>query len=145
MRCFHTCRQIDRCPSDNTDYVYGTEGSCVVNGWIPRHEIMDRGGRIVWSYEGPRRDMYQTEHDELFASIRSGAPINDGEWMCRSTLMAIMGRMAAYTGQTVSWEQAVTSEQRLGPAEYAFGDLEIPPVAVPGKTKLPPAAPESPA
>ena len=106
---------------------------------------MDRAGRLVWSYEGPRRDMYQNEHDELFASIRSGAPINDGEWMCRSTLMAIMGRMAAYTGETVTWEQAVTSKQRLGPTEYAFGDLDIPPVAVPGKTRLSPVAPESPA
>lgn len=48
--------------------------------------------------------MYQNEHNELFASIRSGKPINDGEWMTHSTLMGIMGRMAAYTGQEITWE-----------------------------------------
>jgi sugar phosphate isomerase/epimerase len=47
-------------------------------------------------YSGPKTDMYQQEHDELFASIRSGKPINNGEWMAHSTLLAIMGRMAAY-------------------------------------------------
>ena len=51
--------------------------------------------------------MYQIEHDELFASIRAGKPINDGEWMARSTLMGIMGRMATYTGQEISWKQAM--------------------------------------
>ena len=59
--------------------------------------------------------MYQTEHDELFASIRSGKPINNGEYMARSTLLAIMGRMAAYTGQEVTWEMALNSKENLSP------------------------------
>ena len=50
--------------------------------------------------------MYQAEHDALFAPIRKGQPINDGERMATSTLLGIMGRMAAYTGQTVTWDQA---------------------------------------
>jgi hypothetical protein len=50
--------------------------------------------------------------------------------------MAIMGRMASYTGQNVSWEQALNSEEDLSPPVYEFGELEISPVAVPGKTKL---------
>ena len=56
--------------------------------------------------------MYQTEHDELFASIRSGKPINNGEYMAKSTLLAIMGRMAAYTGQEITWEMALNSQGR---------------------------------
>ena len=52
-----------------------------------------------WAYSGPGNKMYQAEHDELFASIRSGKPINNGEYMANSTLLAIMGRMAAYTGK----------------------------------------------
>jgi myo-inositol 2-dehydrogenase/D-chiro-inositol 1-dehydrogenase len=55
--------------------------------------------KILWGADA--KDIYQVEHDELFASIRKGEPINDGTWMAHSTLMAIMGRMAAYTGKNV--------------------------------------------
>ena len=78
--------------------------------------------------------MYQTEHDELFASIRQATPINDGVWMARSTLLAIMARLAAYTGQTLTWEQVLGSQQRLGPESYAFGPLPVGPLAVPGRS-----------
>ena len=56
--------------------------------------------------------------------------------MVRSTLMAIMGRMAAYTGQTITWEQAMNSTEDLLPKELAFGPIEVPPVAIPGVTKI---------
>ena len=83
--------------------------------------------------------MFQTEHDELFASIRNGNPINNGEWMATSTMLAIWARMVGYTGQTISWEQAFNSQESLGPKvdEYNW-DLKWPtqPVAVPGKTKF---------
>jgi hypothetical protein len=78
--------------------------------------------------------MYQTEHDELFASIRAGKPINNGEYMTRSTLLAIMGRMAAYTGQKITWDMAMNSKGRLGPDKYEWGPLRFDPVAMPGKT-----------
>jgi hypothetical protein len=80
--------------------------------------------------------MYQNEHDELFASIRAGKPINNGDYMCKSTLMAILGRMATYTGQVITWEQALNSKEDLTPAKYEFGALAVPPVAMPGITKF---------
>jgi hypothetical protein len=80
--------------------------------------------------------MYQHEHNELWASIRAGRPINDCVRGAQSNLMAIMGRMAAYTGQVVTWEQALNSSERLGPTTYAWGDVPAPPVAIPGQTKL---------
>jgi hypothetical protein len=82
--------------------------------------------------------MYQNEHDALFASVRAGAPLNDGEWMCNSTMMALMGRMAAYTGQTITWEQAWASREDYTPegGTYEFGPLAVAPVAVPGRTKF---------
>ena len=64
---------------------------------------------------GRPTDMYQAEHDELFASIRTGKPINNGEYMAKSTLLAIMGRMAAYTGQQITWEMALNSKEDLSP------------------------------
>lgn len=136
-RCFHTCRQMDGCPSDNTDYVYGTKGSATVNGWVPTHSIRDARGREKWMYEGVRGDMYQNEHNVLFSAIRRGRPVNDGEFMCRSTMMGIMGRMSAYTGQTVTWEGAMGSKEELVPRELAMGmEMGVPAVAVPGRTKL---------
>lgn len=136
LRAHHTCRQIDHCPNDNRDYVYGTKGWSVVNGWAPPWEIKDLSGKTTWRYDGPVRDMYQNEHDHFFASIRAKSAVNDGEWMCNSVQMALMGRMAAYTGQTVTWDQCTNSREDLSPAKLEFGPMPQPPVAVPGKTKF---------
>jgi predicted dehydrogenase len=130
VRCFHTCRQMPNCDYDNTDYIMGTKGTCYVNGWGPTHVIK---GANPWTYEGEHPNMYQVEHDELFAAIRSGNAVNDGVWMADSTMMAVMGRMAAYSGRTVSWEQALEADEDWTPPDYALGDLDVPPVAVPGE------------
>jgi hypothetical protein len=102
-----------------------------------RHRIT---GKKPWAHRAKpndrAEDMYQNEHDELFASIRNGKPINDGEWMAQSTLMAIMGRMATYTGQEITWEMAMNSKEDLLPAKFEFGPLPVPPVAKPGVTKF---------
>jgi predicted dehydrogenase len=71
-------------------------------------KLSSRGQQILtderWVYNGVKNNSYQTEHDELFASIRRGEPINNGEYMAKSSLMAIMGRMATYTGKEITWE-----------------------------------------
>jgi hypothetical protein len=94
-------------------------------------------GATDWTFEGPNNQLYQAEHDELFASIRSGKPINNGEYMAQSSLLAIMGRMAAYTGQQVTWKMALDSKEDLSPPQYDWNvKLPDPPIAVPGVTKL---------
>jgi hypothetical protein len=80
--------------------------------------------------------MYVNEHVEFFKSIRNGQPINNGHYMCNSTMLAIMGRMAAYSGKTLTWEECINSEQRLGPKEYTWSDVPETPVAIPGVTKV---------
>ncbi len=138
-RAHHTTRQIDGCPSDNTDYIEGTQGRATINGWAPTYEFRDHAGGVTWKGTGTPEEasqMYQLEHDELFRSIRVGDPINDGERSANSCLMAIMARMAAYTGQTISWEQALNSKEELVPATLAFGPMPTPEVAIPGKTKF---------
>ena len=84
--------------------------------------------------------MYDVEHDELFKSIKESKPINNGQYMCYSTMLAIMGRMATYTGQRVTWENAWNSTLDMTPKNYAWGAVELPPdvldVAMPGRTKL---------
>lgn len=138
-RAFHTCRQIDGCPSDNTDYIHGSSGSAIINGWVPTYHFKDKSNAITWTGPGKPEDasaMYQNEHDDLFRSIREGKPINDVERGANSTLMAIMARMAAYTGQTVSWQQAMESKESLVPDKLEFGPFPTPEVAIPGKRKL---------
>jgi len=133
VKAFCTCRQMDGCSNDVTDHIFGTRGVCHVMD----HEIA-AGGKTTWKYPVKKGevDMYQSEHNELFASIRSGTPINNGDYMSKSTLMAIMGRMSAYTGKTITWEQALNSKEALGPGKYEWGRLATPQVAVPGVTQF---------
>lgn len=132
-RGYHMCRQIANCDNDNTAYFLGSEGSVTINPWGPRCVI---DGAESWQWRGRRNDMYQTEHDELTASIRAGEPINDGEWMTLSTMLGIMGRMCAYTGRTLTYEQCLNSQESLTPQSWEWGDAEIPPVPWPSKTEF---------
>jgi myo-inositol 2-dehydrogenase/D-chiro-inositol 1-dehydrogenase len=136
VRAFHFCRQQAGAAADNSDHVWGSDGvGHIVRAFTGPFVIK---GKTSWRHREERmRDMYQIEHDELFASIRSGKPINDGERMAHSTLLAIMGRMAAYTGQVVSWEDALNSKENLFPEKLAWdAPIAVPPVAMPGVTKL---------
>ena len=111
-RSFLSQRQIAGCYGENNLYVLGTEG----NASLTRNtQISDLNGETTWKYKGPNPDMYQVEHNELFASIRSGNPMNHGERMVNSTMMSIMGRMAGYSGDQITWEMALNSPQSLAP------------------------------
>jgi predicted dehydrogenase len=128
VKVFSFTRQQEGCHGDVEDYVLGTKGRCNVL----RHTISAPNGEIVWKYRGPKPNMYQVEHDELFGSIRSGQPINNGLYMARSTMLAILGRMCTYTGKEITWEEALNNQESLTPREYAWGPVETPQVAVPG-------------
>lgn len=129
VRLFAYTRQQAGCSVEVSDHVMGTKGSAD----LMRHTIK---AEKKWRYRGAKPNMYQLEHDELFASIRSGKAINNGEYMCRSTMLAILGRMCTYTGQTISWEQAFNSQEDLSPVKYDWGPLAVAPVAMPGVTQL---------
>lgn len=135
-KLFSNCRQQTGCRNDMSAHATGRRGSVLLTerrrGLVIR--TVDGNERV---YEGPTNNMYQTEHDVLFASIRNGRPINNGEYMAKSTLMAIQARMAAYTGQLVTWDQAMNSREDLSPQGYTFDSR--PPaseVAMPGVTRL---------
>jgi predicted dehydrogenase len=135
VRAFMGQRQISGCYSQNADYLIGTKGNGVV-GARPKLPV-EIVGENSWVHEGPTKDMYQVEHDELFASIRSGNVINDGVRLAHSTLLAIMGRMAAYTGQEITWEMALNSQERLVPETLDWNSsLAVAPMAMPGQTKF---------
>jgi len=134
VKLFSYCRQQVGAAQEVSDFVMGTAGTCNVMG----HAIT---GKKPWRLNRPRRarddNMYQNEHDDLFASIRAGTPINDGDFMARSTLMAIIGRMATYTGKVITWDAAMKSKEDLRPQHYDLkAKLPTPPVAMPGITKF---------
>ena len=139
VRGFMAQRQIPGCHSETKDYILGAKGSGLLGG--RRGAELD--GEHTWRYEGPPSEndlsgrMYKVEHADFLDSIRKGQPINDGEHMANSTLMAIMGRMAAYTGQEIAWEQMLDSQEKLVPDNLEWNaSLPIAPMAVAGKTKF---------
>ena len=132
-RAFIANRQITGCYNENSDYITGTKGTATIGrGPNPRIE-----GETNWNWEGQKYDMYQREHDVLFASIRKGTVINNGERLATSTMLAIMGRMAAYTGQSITWDEALNSQERLIPETFDWdAKLDVPPTPRPGITKF---------
>jgi hypothetical protein len=133
-RGFVDSRQQGGCANDNTATFFGTEGDARELGFRGMPFIR---GKQAWKYDGPRPNMYQVEHNELFASIRSGAPINNGVRLAHSTMVAIMGRMAAYSGQEVTWEMALNSKEELVPAKISWDmPITVPPMARPGESQF---------
>ena len=95
VRGYHQCRHWVNTDTRVKDYILGSQGVADVFG----NSI---SGKNKWRYRGPKTNMYQVEHDEMFAAIRAGKPINNGEAAAQSTLLALMGRTAAYTGQVIT-------------------------------------------
>ncbi len=134
-RVFLANRQSTGCFNGTLDYVLGTDGTLFLGKGKPRIETPD--GKIKWQWEGEEYDMYQREHDVLFKSIRDGKPKNDDLNLATSTLLAIMGRDAAYSGQEITWDQALNSTVSLLPPVMDMNaKFEAPGLAVPGRTKV---------
>lgn len=130
LRLFATCRHWRGSDNQFDVSVVGTKGRAELNSFTIT-------GENAWRAEGGRSDMYQREHNALFDAIRLGEPINNGEYMTKSTMMAIMARESAYTGKELTWEQAMESKQSLKPERYAWD--AAPPaaeVAIPGQTEF---------
>ena len=96
--------------NQTSDVILGTKGHCD----LLKHHIE---GETEWRYKGPKCNMYDAEHVALFEGIRKGEPLNNGDYMVNSTMLGLLGRMVCYTGKRITWEQAVESQEVLGPAE----------------------------
>ncbi len=134
-RVFLVNRQSTGCFNGTLDYVMGTEGTLLLGQGQPRIETPD--GKVKWQFQGQEYDMYQREHDVLFESIRAGKPKNDDLNLATSTLFAIMGRDAAYSGQQLTWDQVLNSQVSLVPKPIEWNAKhEVPGLAVPGRTRV---------
>jgi myo-inositol 2-dehydrogenase/D-chiro-inositol 1-dehydrogenase len=132
-RMFSYCRHIPNCWESVSEHVQGTKGTSDISSAM----IQVTGESQPWTYRGERPNPYQVEHDDLFASIRAGTPLNEGEFGAKSTMTSILGRMATYSGKPIKWDEAINSELSLAPTAYAWD--AAPPlaaVAVPGVTNV---------
>jgi myo-inositol 2-dehydrogenase/D-chiro-inositol 1-dehydrogenase len=132
------CRQIPGAAADVSNVVFGTKGICHIGASSNGSSIVDRSGQKVWELAGRISDAYKQEHKDLIDSIRAGKPIVELRQTADSSLTAVLGRVAAYTGQRVTWDFLVNkSELDLFPKELSWGgSLPAPQAAIPGKTKL---------
>jgi myo-inositol 2-dehydrogenase / D-chiro-inositol 1-dehydrogenase len=124
-------RQIDGCANALGEQIMGTKGytNC-------KNTIFNPDGSVKWQYEYPKNkdgkstgivevSPYVQEHISLVTAIRQNKPLVEAERTAVSTLTAIMGRTAAYTGQKVTWDDMMNSPERLGPAEYEMGPVNM--------------------
>jgi myo-inositol 2-dehydrogenase / D-chiro-inositol 1-dehydrogenase len=134
------CRQVDGCATNVSEFIVGTKGASNC-----RDTIYGPKGDVVWNwkpeaapaagatYDTGKDSPYVQEHIDLVTAIRKNTPLNEARNTAVSTLVAIMGRISAYTGQETNWDQMMASDMRLGPTEYALGPVDIKPeVPVPG-------------
>lgn len=125
-------RHINRTWDAFTDQVHGSKGSAVLMESLSAPKPRFYSGHVMtpehetWRWQGETPDPYQLEHDALFAAIRNGTPHNEAERGARACLVSIMGRMAAESGQPVTYEQALASEVVLAPGLDALQSLDDP-------------------
>lgn len=126
---FSQCRQINGCLNIVSEFVLGTKGRSDCQQTIET-------GTERWRYRGPNPNPYEQEHEDLITSIREGRPINEAEAVAYSTMTGILGREAVYSGQAISWDDAMQSTARLGPDKYEFGPYPVAPVPMPGRYRF---------
>lgn len=144
------CRHIPNCWSAVSEYAHGADGWCNIGDG----KIFDSKGNLKWEYnrkseDGKRKNLHdghQDEHHDLFASLRKGEIPNEGEYGAYSTMTAILGRLATYSGQEIKWTDALNSELCISPVEkyHTFQDTPpilpdadmLYPIPTPGVTKV---------
>jgi hypothetical protein len=124
------CRQIEGTESNVSETIVGSKGQFRSGGY---------------RFTGPSKarvrargiNPYVQEHIDLLESITSGRPLNELQQVAESTLVAIMGRMSAYTGKAVTWEQALNSRLDTFPKTLDIkASMEEPPIPKPGVSEL---------
>ncbi|SPE54677.1 putative dehydrogenase [Verrucomicrobia bacterium] len=144
VRLYAFCRTTTGCYDESSSIILGSKGKAsILNARI--------WGQNPWRWQAAgadphQLDPYQIEHDKLFAAIRSGTPINAGDYMVRSTTIGIMGQISCYTGSEITWDQFNASEFFYPPKPEDCHDGMASPVAKgpdgsypvykPGQTKL---------
>jgi predicted dehydrogenase len=122
VKLFSYCRQINNCWGSFSEHAHGAKGHASIEGHGTSRLFVDGQEPKSWKRG---RDGHQVEHDDLFAALLAGKPYNEGDYAADSTMTAILGRMATYSGKVVTWQQGIASTLDLSPKSYAW-DAEPP-------------------
>ena len=150
-RLFAQGRHMLNCWERWGDVIHGSKGAAVLGEGISEPTIY-RGWKrtrenILWQSKGKPAVAYQREHDLLFDAIRQDKPYNETRRCAMAAMTGILGRMAAESGQEVSWDEALESQLQLAPGLDSMTSLDQPapvlpdaegryPIAMPGVTKV---------
>lgn len=127
------CRQINGCANGVYEIFHGTKAIAITAGG--KNQIVDAAGNQLFEAQGSETSPYVQEHKNLVTCIRQNIPFNEAEATAESNLVAIMGRVSAYTGKEVTYDEMMNSDMKLGPTTYIMGDIgyiEKATVPVPG-------------
>lgn len=115
------CRQVNGCVNNVSETLVGSKGICYLGGGA---KMVDLKGKVIWEWnkeKEPEKNPYEQEHVNLVTAIRTNKPINMAKDIAVSTLTAIMGRTAAYTGKLVTWDEMMESTAQYGVANLVMG------------------------
>ena len=136
------CRHIRNTWSSVSEHAHGTKGTCDIGA----ARILDADGNRIYSFGKGGRGGHQQEHHDLFADLRKGILPNEGEYGALSSMTSIFGRMATYSGQEISWEDALNSDRVISPVDKYTSMEDVPPtvpdedgrytIPMPGLTKV---------
>jgi len=130
VMCHVGQRQFNNAFSEVEDRVFCDNGTLEAPS---RVVTKDPTGKTIWAFRGDAGNMYQVCHNEWFAAIRKGEELNTGDLMVSSTMLGLLGREAAHTGQRVTWEDLWKSDQDLAADDLKMDDKHpVAPVPVPG-------------
>jgi predicted dehydrogenase len=132
--CLMMCRQQDGCDKKVANEFVGTKGTAFV---LPQYFVEgEQPWRLETSVSTDLANAYVQEHTDFINSIRAGTPLNELQQVTESSLTAVLGREAAYTGKSLTWEDMLTSPQSLMPAKLEWGPMALPPIPMPGQPTL---------
>ena len=119
------CRHQKGCITNVSESFQGTTGKIYTDSQN-KGIITGYDGNTIYKHQGEEDpNPYQTEHDELFASIKAGNVISDAEHAAKTTMTAILGRMATYSGQLITFEDALNKGRSIMPNEFGW-DVDPP-------------------
>ena len=141
MHIHSTCRQINSCTNAVNEIIHGTNGRTFSSGSGNPNTISDLAGNVIQEFASHETSPYVQEHKNLITCIRQDIAFNEAEATAISNMVALMGRVSAYTGKEVTYDEMMNSDMKLGPDTYVMGDIgyiakaEVP---VPGSLERPP-------
>ena len=141
-KMYSQCRHIEGCWNEVSEFAHGTKGAAHIGAG----RITDLRGNKVWAYAGRGENGHLQEQIDLIASLRRGEIYNEGDFGAMSTMTAILGRMATYSGQAIKMEDALASELVESPVDQFHSFDDVPPIVpdssgrypipVPGQTMV---------